>query len=486
MGAFEESSPDSGTPTEARTLEARDGRVEVRLPPGRTPSPFEALLALRAMPHRVLLESRGDRGRFSFLAAAPRRVIFLRDGEEDPFAVLDGVLAEVGTSARNQEGPSPFCSFAGGVVGYLGYEAGWALERLPEPAPDDVGLPGSWFGIYDWALVWDREGEGCRLVGTVLPAGDPEGLRVRMEDVAARLAVPEDGVAGRVQDPPPAGSPRSSLEREAYMAGVDRIREYIRAGDLFQANLTRRISVESALPAEELYRRLSERTPAPYAAFIETGEGEVVSASPEQFLSVRGREATTRPIKGTAPRGGTPEDDRRMREALLASEKDRAENVMIVDLLRNDLSRVCDDGSVEVPSLLALESHPTVHHLVSTVRGRLREGVGPVDLLRATFPGGSVTGAPKIRAMEILRELEPVRRGVYTGALGVVGFGGDMELSIPIRTAVRREGRVHYGTGGGITLASDPEEEWRETEDKARAFLRAVGVEDEASEGGRS
>jgi para-aminobenzoate synthetase component I len=437
------------------------------------------------MPYRILLESRGDRGRFSFLAAAPRKVISPRHDEEDPFAALERMLLGLGIPTRGEVRPTPPFSFAGGVAGYLGYEAGWALERLPEPAPDDMGVPESWFGIYDWALVWDREGDGCRLMGTVLAGGDPGELRERMEGVAAGLAIPAGDLAGQVQAPPPTGPPRSSLDREAYMAGVDRIREYIRAGDLFQANLTRRISVESALPAEELYRRLSERTPAPYAAFIETGEGEVVSASPEQFLSVRGREVTTRPIKGTAPRGGTPEEDRRLREALLASEKDRAENVMIVDLLRSDLSRVCEDGSIEVPSLLTLESHPTVHHLVSTVRGRLREGIGPVDLLRAAFPGGSVTGAPKIRAMEILRELEPVRRGVYTGALGVLGFGGDMELSIPIRTAVRRKGRIHYGTGGGITLASDPEEEWRETGDKARAFLRAVGVEDDAPGRGR-
>jgi len=259
------------------------------------------------------------------------------------------------------------------------------------------------------------------------------------------------------------------------MAGVERIREYIRAGDLFQANLTRRITVEREVTGEELYRRMMEQSPAPYGALLETGEGDVVSISPEGFLSLRGRMVETRPIKGTAPRSGDPDRDRALRVSLEASEKDRAENVMIVDLLRSDLSRVCRDGSVEVPELLALESHPTVHHLVSTVRGRLRDDAGPVDLLRASFPGGSVTGAPKIRAMEILRELEPVRRGVYTGALGILGFGGDMELSIPIRTAVCREGRVHYGTGGGITLASDPAGEWVETEDKALAFFRALG-----------
>jgi para-aminobenzoate synthetase component I len=456
--------------------------VEVGLAPGQAPSPFEALLALRGMPCRVLLESQGDRGRFSILSAAPRTLVTPDRGGGDPFAALESVLPGLGLPGTGAGGGAddPF-PFAGGVVGYLGYEAGWALERLPEPASDDVGLPGTWFGVYDWVLAWDHGGGGCRLVGTVLPGEDPGDLLGRMKEVAGRLETPPDEpwASGR------AGAPRSSLDREAYMAGVTRIRDYIRAGDLFQANLTRRITVDSTLGAEELYRRLSEGSPAPYAAFIETCEGEVVSASPEGFLSVRGREVETRPIKGTAPRGGTPGEDRELLEALRVSEKDRAENVMIVDLLRNDLSKVCEDGSVEVPSLLALETHPTVHHLVSTVRGRLRREVGPVDLLRAAFPGGSVTGAPKIRAMEVLRELEPVPRGVYTGALGILGFGGDMELSIPIRTATCREGRIHYGTGGGITLASDPGEEWRETEDKARAFLRAVGLEDDPPEGAR-
>jgi para-aminobenzoate synthetase component I len=457
--------------------------VEVHLTPGVVPTPVQGLLALRGMPHRVLLESRGDRGRYSFLSAAPRRVVAPDHATDDPFTALEEVLAGCGVDPGDpSRGPGRDHSFPfpGGVVGYLGYEAGWALERLPEPAPDDVGLPESWFGVYDWALMWDRAETGCRLLGWVLPGIERRELEARMEEVAERLGSAPDAPAIEADNPfgvPSSASPRSSLDREAYMAGVARIREYIRAGDLFQANLTRRITVESPLPAEELYRRLSDRTPAPYAAFIETGEGEVISASPEGFLSVRGMDVETRPIKGTAPRSGTRDEDRALREGLLASEKDRAENVMIVDLLRSDLSRVCEDGSVEVPDLLALETHPTVHHLVSTVRGRLREGVGPGDLLRATFPGGSVTGAPRIRAMEILRELEPVRRGVYTGALGILGFGGDMELSIPIRTAVRRDGFIHYGTGGGITLASDPEEEWRETEDKARAFLRAVGVE---------
>jgi para-aminobenzoate synthetase component I len=310
----------------------------------------------------------------------------------------------------------------------------------------------------------------------VLPGREPAALEARRAEAERRLEAPP----AEVGDPGPLGSSggvlelRSSLGAEAFKAGVERIREYILAGDIFQANLTRRLTARSSVPASELFHRLSRESPAPHAAFLDTGEGEVASISPEQFLSVRSRRVETRPIKGTAPRSPDPAEDRRLGEGLLASEKDRAENVMIVDLLRSDLSRVCEDGSVEVPRLLALESHPTVHHLVSTVRGRLRSDATPVDLLRVAFPGGSITGAPRIRAMEILRELEPVRRGVYTGALGILAFHGDMELSIAIRTAMVRAGRVHYGTGGGITLASDPEAEWSETEDKARAFVRAL------------
>jgi para-aminobenzoate synthetase component 1 len=216
------------------------------------------------------------------------------------------------------------------------------------------------------------------------------------------------------------------------------------------------------------------KSPAPYSAYLDTGSGEVASVSPELFLRVRSGLVITKPIKGTAGRGASREADRDLASRLVASEKDRAENVMIVDLLRNDLSRVCRPGSVKVPELAALETHAAIHHLVSTVEGRLEDGVGAVDLLRATFPGGSVTGAPKIRAMEVLRALEPTRRGAYTGALGILGFHGDLELSVAIRTAVVRGGYATYGTGGGITLASVASEEWRETELKAEPFLSAL------------
>jgi para-aminobenzoate synthetase component I len=421
--------------------------------------------------------------------------------------------------------PTPF---VGGWIGYLGYEVADLLEVLPPP-PSHPGLPTLWFGAFDWAVVWDP-GEPPRLEGApIVPPGsdrdDPSPekryteLRTRMEWVLARLrrdpagppggdqgrGVPgaegalepngpsptphsPSGSGGRLLDhtfPPLEGgtgteelSPtevRSSLGERGYLAGVERIREYILAGDIFQANLTHLIEAPWEGSGLELYRALRRRSPAPFAAYLDTGHGEVASISPESFLELRGDRIRTRPIKGTAPRGRSEAEDKRLARALRASEKDAAENVMIVDLLRNDLSRVSRPGSVQVPSLLALETHPSVHHLVSTVEGRLNEGLGPVDLLRATVPGGSITGAPKIRAMEILRELEPVRRGVYTGALGLIEFSGDLTLSVAIRTAVLREGWACYGVGGGITLASDPAAEWRESLAKALPFLQVVG-----------
>jgi len=474
----------------------------IALPDGLTPD--AALAALAGLPGRVLLESASGGGR-SLVSAEPRDVFRWRqnEGASDPFEALAAIVAAGG---RAPGGSAMDRVFAGGWIGYLGYEVADALERLPPPpAPLAGELPTIWLGAYDWAVVWPAGGGAPALEGACFPGDDPkehrrrlEALRVRLEAVAgdergddeneryeafagggdrgeARgRSMSESGI-GRTGVLPPGVS--SSLGQAGFEAGVEAIREYVRAGDLFQANLTHRLSAPWPGTGEELYRALRARSPGPFSAYLETGEGEVASISPEAFLTLRGRRVVTRPIKGTAPRSADPGQDRAAAEELVASEKDRAENVMIVDLLRNDLSRVCRPGSVHVPELLALESHPTVHHLVSTVEGELEVGCGPVDLLRATLPGGSITGAPKIRAMEVLRELEPMRRGVYTGALGVIERSGAMELSIAIRTATLSGGEMHYGAGGGITLDSDARSEWLETLDKARPFLEVAARE---------
>jgi para-aminobenzoate synthetase component I len=266
----------------------------------------------------------------------------------------------------------------------------------------------------------------------------------------------------------------STFDRIAYQTAVARIVEYIHAGDAFQVNLTHRLRATLPDDAWSFHRRLARRNAAPFSAYFDTGDAVICSASPERFLRVSGRRVETRPIKGTAPRAPDPAEDARLRDALLQSEKDRAENVMIVDLLRNDLSRVCRDRSIHVPALCQAESYASVHHLVSEVTGELRDGVGPLDALRAAFPGGSITGAPKVRAMEIISELERTRRGVYTGAIGYVGADGSMDTSIAIRTVTVRERRAYFGVGGGIVADSDPEGEWEETLHKARGIIDAL------------
>jgi para-aminobenzoate synthetase component 1 len=269
----------------------------------------------------------------------------------------------------------------------------------------------------------------------------------------------------------------SNFRRRDYIEAIRRAKEYIAAGDIYQVNLSQRLSAPLVTNPLDLYRRLSRSNPSPFAAYFDTPDGAVVSCSPERFLELRGREVETRPIKGTRPRGESPEEDARLAAELQASAKDRAENVMIVDLERNDIGRVCEFGSVHVPELFALESYATVHHLVSTVRGRLRPDCDALDCLRACFPGGSITGAPKVRSMEIIEELESTRRGVYTGAIGYLCFSGDMDVNIVIRTAVVQDGVAHFQVGGGIVADSDPEAEYQETVDKGRAIADALAAE---------
>jgi para-aminobenzoate synthetase component 1 len=266
----------------------------------------------------------------------------------------------------------------------------------------------------------------------------------------------------------------SNFDRARYLATVRRAIEYVHAGDCFQVNIAQRLLLPATLSPLELYGRLRERNPAPFAGYLDLGDFVVASASPERFLRVQDGVVETRPIKGTRPRGATPAEDQARRQELLDSAKDRAENVMIVDLLRNDLGRVCAYGSVRVPALCRLETYRTVHHLVSEVRGRLRDGLGPVDLLRAAFPGGSVTGAPKVRAMEIIAELEPTARGAYCGSLGYLGFDGTMDTSILIRTFTVGRGWCQFPVGGGIVADSVPEREYEETWHKAEGLLRAL------------
>jgi len=449
------------------------------------PTPVEACARFVDLPYPLLLESAlGSEhlGRYSFLSAEPWRVLRGVDPGADPFLELRAALDRHRIDAEPKLPP-----FQAGAAGYLGYDLCHHVERLPQPRYDDLRLPELCLGLYDWTLAWDHLLDRAWLFSSGLPETGNAGqarAQARARMVRERLAGPPREPAAprptRYSDAPPTpavdGLPgvRSTFSRAGYVAAAGRVREYVVAGDIFQANLSQRLEAELGDSAFALYRRLRARNPAPFAAYFDIGDAAVVSASPELFLRVAGDRVQTRPIKGTSPRGLSPRHDSAIGAALYGSEKDRAENVMIVDLLRNDLSKVCQDHSVEVPELCQVERYATVHHLVSTVVGRLRPGQDRVDLLRATWPGGSITGAPKVRAMEIIAELEPTRRGVYTGSVGYLSFGGAMDTSIAIRTFVVTGGRAYFPVGAGIVADSEPEREYQETLDKARGMLAAL------------
>jgi para-aminobenzoate synthetase component I len=430
-------------------------------------------------------------GRYSFLSADPTAVVrskgnvvqvleagAWRDTGGDALEVARGWLREMESEAA--PGLPPFQC---GVAGYIGYDYGAVLERLPPTRYDDLALPDVVLGRYDWVIAWDHTAGAAWLISR----GAPERRRMvreRLASVESRAARQPPG-----PEPWPRGAPapayasdaaadlglRSTFTHRGYLDAVAKVREYIVAGDIFQANLSQRFQAPLREQPFDLYRRLRRRNPAPFAAYLALDGVTVLSASPERFLRLDpDGQVETRPIKGTRPRGLGPMHDAALGRALAESVKDRAENVMIVDLLRNDLSRVCRPGSVRVPELFALEQHPTVHHLVSTVLGDLERGADAVDLVRAAFPGGSITGAPKVRAMEIIAELEPSRRGVYCGSIGYLSATGAMDTSIVIRTFVLRDGELYFQAGGGIVADSDPELEYRETLDKAAGLIATL------------
>jgi para-aminobenzoate synthetase component 1 len=462
-----------------------------------TPAPDPASTAERFLgqPYLLFLDSAADRGRLgrhSFLAADPVRVIETRGRGPGPNALEQARALLAPHLTPPLAGLPPF---QGGIAGYLAYDFGAVLERLPAPRYDDLRLPDVVLGLYDWVIAWDHQEGRAWIISTGMPETGAAGERRAADRLAMVRRVLEGaggGASGRrlpahFPGPPAPSYPvagagntteiglRSSFTHRGYLDAVTRVREYIIAGDIFQANLSQRLEASLEEDPWHLYRRLREVNPAPFAAYLESGGVAVASASPERFLLLTpDGHAETRPIKGTRPRGIGPEHDAALSRSLHESEKDRAENLMIVDLLRNDLSRVCRPGTVRVPELFALEQYPTVHHLVSTVTGTLQAGKDAADLLAATFPGGSITGAPKVRAMEIIAELEPSRRGIYCGSIGYWSITGAMDTSIVIRTLVAAGGKVCGSVGGGIVADSDPEQEYLETLDKARALLTAL------------
>ncbi len=482
------------------------------------PSPADALRAFAGDDGLVLFESalqRGRLGRYSFLTADPIATFEVERATfgYDPFASVRETLSEL-NDHFNFQPLADLPPFQGGVAGILSYELGACWERTPRPGEDEFQLPDAWFGIYDWVIAWDHHQDRAWVLSHGLPARMPRNASTTSEAVnnpdrhgcQDRAAIRIRHVLARldavIAQPGPcidqfSNLPASKLAvqyglpgwdgvttdftRSQYLAAAERVIEYTRAGDIFQANLAQRLLARCDLPPTELYHALRKCNPAPFAGFLTHDDWAIVSASPERFIRVQDGVVETRPIKGTRQRRTAPEADLFTRDELRQSEKDVAENVMIVDLLRNDLSRVCEPGSISVPELCVVETYETVQHLVSEIRGTLKRGSSPGEtgpdiwsLLAATFPGGSITGAPKVRAMEIISELEPTVRGPYCGSLFYSGFDGTFDSSILIRSFVCRRGWVQCKVGGGIVAQSDPIAEYKETLHKAEGMLRAL------------
>lgn len=446
--------------------------------------PADLFPAFADLPHALFLDSAMQDPRLggvSYIAADPYCVIRTDKGRTyvddapvagSPFDQLKEMLSR---DALDRHPDLP--AFQGGAAGLFGYDLGWCLEDLPEHQGNDVNFADMAVGLYDLVMAFDHNRQQAWLISTGRPEQDQVLCEKRAVERASHFLKILKTAAGRdwpAMIMPPLDWQASDSEIE-YKAKVQKVIDYIYAGDIFQANLSQRFSADlpEGFSPLAFYRHLRQMNAATFCGYFDSGDGVIASSSPERFLKVESGRVETRPIKGTRPRDADLEADRALAAELLASEKDRAENVMIVDLLRNDLSKVCAPHTVVVPELCALESYASVHHLVSAVTGALKPDQTAVDLLAASFPGGSITGAPKVRAMEIIAELEPQRRGPYCGSLGFISFAGDMDTSILIRTLVIREGQVVFQAGGGIVADSDPAAEYEETLVKARRLFEA-------------
>lgn len=417
-------------------------------------------------------------GRYSFIGSEPflvfkskGRQIEVKDIAEtthyvdDPFNKMAELLAEYKLEHDEQ------IPFTGGAVGYFAYDLCHHIEKLPRTAVDDVNIPDAFFGFYDGIIAIDHlencayaiahgiKGEAEKIVEALIVrviSGTPNNW------IITPYSIEENGLL------------QPNLTKEQYIKAIERVKEYIKAGDIYQANFTHRFQCDIKKSPLEIYKKLRTINPAPFAAYLDFEEVQILSSSPERFIKIADRQIETRPIKGTCPRGKTQEEDEQNRHMLLNSEKDKAELLMIVDLERNDLGKISETGSVAVTELFHLEEYATVYHLVSTVIGRVEERYSVMDCIKATFPGGSITGAPKIRAMEIIDELEPTQRNIYTGCIGYIGFDGWTDLNIVIRTIVIKEDKAYFQVGGGIVWDSEPEAEYQETLDKAKALIKAL------------
>ncbi len=446
-------------------------------------TPVSAFLKLRGEEPAFLLESaeQGRVGRYSFIGVRPRRVLRWSLGDPgDPYALVSAELARFRPAPvpRGEGAAALPAPFLGGAVGMFAYDLVRTVEPLGEPKPDPLGLPDLALMLTDVLVVFDHLKHTVTILANVHTDDDLDAsYRGALDKIASTRAQ----LAGPVPTPRrPLGEERlapqfaSNTSPERFQEMVARIVEYIRAGDAYQVVPSQRWSSPAVLDAFSIYRGLRAVNPSPYMYFLDFGDFEVAGASPEPLITVQGRRVSTRPIAGTRPRGANPEEDRRMAAELLADPKERAEHVMLVDLGRNDLGRVCRYGSVRVDELMAVENYSHVMHIVSGVSGTLRPEVSALDALRSVLPAGTLSGAPKVRAMQIIDELEPVKRGGYGGAIGWVSYTGDLDTCIHIRTVVVKDGMAHVQAGGGTVADAIPERELRESEDKARAVVEAI------------
>jgi anthranilate synthase component I len=445
-------------------------------------TPVSAFLKLRELPFNArepgfLLESadQGRVGRYSFIGFRPRKVVRWSLGDSgDPYALAAAELD------RFRVAPVPgLPPFAGGLVGVFAYDLVRTVEPLGEPNPDPIGVPDLALMMTDALVVFDHLKRTVTVIANVYT--EDEDLEASYARAVETIAEIHWRLDGPVPHPPRGPAPdrrppsfESNMSRERFEAIVARIVDYIYAGDAFQVVPSQRWSAPVPVEAFSIYRGLRAVNPSPYMYFLDFGDFEIAGASPEPLITVTGRRVTTRPIAGTRPRGSDADADRRMAEELLADEKERAEHVMLVDLGRNDLGRVCEYGTVKVESFMAVENYSHVMHIVSSVAGTLRPGIGALDALRSVLPAGTLSGAPKVRAMQIIDELEPVKRGGYGGAIGWVSYTGELDTCIHIRTVVVKDGVAHVQAGGGTVADAKPDYEFRESEAKARAVLQAI------------
>ncbi len=444
-------------------------------------TPVSAFLKLRELApgeSAFLLESadQGQRvGRYSFIGFRPRAVLrwSLADGG-DPYELAAAELARFSQAPMSDAPP-----FTGGAVGYFGYDLVRTVEPLEPANPDTLGLPDLALMMSNVLVVFDHLKHTITILANADLEQEPdverayEAAAAQIAEVRARLADGVPRVEPRERERP-LPTFKSNMSREAFEAMVARIVEYIFAGDAFQVVPSQRWSGEVPVEAFSIYRGLRAVNPSPYMYYLDFGDFQVAGASPEPLLTVSGRHVSTKPIAGTRPRGATPEEDRRIAAELLADEKERAEHVMLVDLGRNDLGRVCEYGTVVVDELMEVEVYSHVMHIVSSVSGRLREGVGAMDALRSVLPAGTLSGAPKVRAMQIIDELEPVKRGGYGGAVGYLSYAGDLDTAIHIRTVVVKDGVAHMQAGGGTVADAQPAYEYEESVAKSTAAMQAI------------